>query len=261
MTVTAKNNDAFAVFGDLHGDLDWARRAVRAAAHAGIKRILQVGDAGFCWPGRKKYKFDRQLNNILTERAMDLVFIDGNHDSHTELRSLPVEADGLARVRDRILYLPRGARFQYAGMTFGGLGGAYSVDRQWRTQGKDWWPEEEVEKGDVARLAAAGQLDVLLTHDVPMNFPGLQGQFELSPGELEQANRTRNLLQEAVDLLKPRHVFCGHWHQRSAGQLDHSDGSHIRIDVLDMNGSREGNAIFVSILSDRQMNIETLFID
>lgn len=260
MTVT-ETHVSFVVLGDLHGDLEWARRAVRATAEAGITRIFQVGDAGFCWPGRDKYKFDRKLDRTLMEHGVELVFIDGNHDAHPELRRLPLDDSGLAPLRDHIFYLPRGARIHYAGLDLGALGGAYSLDHQWRTQGKDWWPEEEVHPSDVDRLIAKGQVDVLLTHDVPIRVQGLHSQFSLSEATARRANLSRELLQEAIDALKPRQVFCGHWHQRRTFELHHNESALCtRVDVLDMNGSREGNGVQVLALPGQRMLIAPLHI-
>lgn len=252
---------SFVVLGDLHGDLQWARRAVRATAEIGVTRIFQVGDAGFCWPGRDKYKFDRKLDKTLKELGVELVFIDGNHDAHPELRRLPVEDDGLARLRDQILYLPRGARIHHAGLDIGALGGAYSIDQQWRSQGKDWWPEEEVHPSDVERLIARGPIDVLLAHDAPICVAGLDSQFHIPDVTVQRANLSRQLLQDALEALKPRQVFCGHWHQRRTFEFDHDElRASTRIDVLDMNGSRSGNAVQVAVLPDRKIRIQSLYI-
>lgn len=261
MMTSTLETTSFVVLGDLHGDLQWARRAVRATAEIGVTRIFQVGDAGFCWPGRDKYKFDRRLDKTLKEHCVELVFIDGNHDAHSELRRLPVEDNGLALLRDQIFYLPRGARIQYAGLDIGALGGAYSVDQQWRTRGKDWWPEEEVDPSDVQRLVAKGPLDVLLTHDAPIGVHGLESQFSLPEQTVQRANLSRELLQEALDALRPRHVFCGHWHQRQTFELTHGESvAATQVDVLDMNGSREGNGVQVRVLPNRELRIAPLHI-
>ncbi|MFD1210750.1 metallophosphoesterase [Arthrobacter sp. GCM10027362] len=234
----------FVMAGDWHGDTVWATHIIRQAAKAGAERIFHVGDLAVLWPGRDKYKFDRRIEQRLVENGIDLVFVDGNHDNHTELRALPVQEDGLARVRPHILYLPRGARTDYEGLTVGGLGGAFSVDYEWRRPGRDWWPGiEQVQPDDVAKLVAHGRVNILLTHDVPAAVPMTMG-LKLSAEIEAQARVSRLLLQEAVDALKPAHVFSGHWHQRKTSTIAHQDGSATRVDVLDMNISW-GNAVLV----------------
>lgn len=247
------------VAGDLHGDIAWGLKLVRAATAAGASRIFQVGDLAMRWPGREKIKFELRMDRLLAACQTDFVFIDGNHDPHPELRRLPVEDDGLARVRDNVLYLPRAGRLEYAGLRWGGLGGAVSPDQEYRTEGKDWWSEEEITQEDVDKLVAGGPLDVLLSHDVPMNFRGLKGDFEDLPAEIVQrADAGRRLLQNAVDKLRPVQVFSGHWHQRRIDVLEHPDGSTTRVDVLDMNGSATGNAVLV--WPEAQLRVEPLIV-
>lgn len=232
------------VAGDWHGDVPWMRAVVDAAAAAGADLILHVGDLAVLWPGRDKGKFDRRLEQRLELRDLQFVFVDGNHDNHHELRALPLEPDGLATVRPRVRYLPRGARFEHAGLVIAGLGGAHSTDRAWRTEGKDWWPEEDVTDEDVNRLIAGGPADILLTHDVPHGIP-LVSDPDLPAEDIEAAELTRARLRRAVDALRPAHVFSGHWHQRVTGRIVHPDGTDTRVDVLDMNLSRSGNAVLV----------------
>ncbi|QYF88479.1 metallophosphoesterase [Arthrobacter sp. PAMC25284] len=242
---TAGTRRPVVVAGDLHGDLQWARHLIRSARAAGARTILQVGDLGVLWPGRAKGRFDARLDAYLEAFDMNLGFVDGNHDNHTELRLLDVEADGLARVRPRILYLPRGGRTVVEGLTVGGLGGAFSVDYEWRTPDKSWWPGiEEVEAGDIEKLIAGGPVDVLLTHDVPASVP-MRGELDL-PAEIQtRAQVSRDLLQNAVEALKPPLLFSGHWHTRLKHTIHHPDGTATQVEVLNMNGSKAGNAVLI----------------
>jgi hypothetical protein len=102
--------------------------------------IVVANDLGVLSPGRNKGRFDAKLDRYLEEFGIDLIFIDGNHENHLKLRELAVEADGLARVRDRIRYFPRGGRIFVQGMSIGALGGAFSVDYKSRKPGVSWWP-------------------------------------------------------------------------------------------------------------------------
>lgn len=239
------NAGPVAVAGDWHGDLQWARQVIRVAHAAGAKTILQVGDLGVLWPGAGKGRWDAKLDRYLDGFDMELIFIDGNHDSHQDLRALTIEADGLARVRPRIKYLPRGGRTVVHGMTLGGLGGAFSVDYNWRKRGVSWWPGiEEVEPHDIARLVAGGPIDLLLTHDVPAAVPMLS-DLALPDDTIARAQVSRDLLQQAVEALRPPNVFSGHWHVRKTELIWHPNGDETRVDVLDMDGSRTGNAVLV----------------
>jgi hypothetical protein len=224
------------VAGDWHGDLQWARQVIRVAHAAGAKTVLQVGDLGVLWPGVGKGRWEAKLDH----------YLDGfDHDSHQDLRALTIEADGLARVQPRIKYLPRGGRTIAHGITLGGLGGAFSVDYKWCKRDVNWWPGiEEVEPHDIARLVAGGPIDLLLTHDVPAAVPMLSA-LALPDGTIARAQVSRDLLQQPVEALRPPDVFSGHWHVRKTELIRHPNGDETRVDVLDMDGSRTGNAVLV----------------
>lgn len=237
-------DEPFAVAGDWHGNLGWAIMAIRSAAREGVRTILHVGDFGFDWPGPKRARYEERLNKYLLQFGIILVVSGGNHDNWETLKKLPVEQDGLAIFRSNIRVLPRGGRTELGGLIIGGLGGAFSVDYGHRTQGKDWWGDEEPTPEEAQRLIARGPVDVLITHDAPTGVP-LAGDFQLPPELIARADRTRHLLREVVDALAPPHVFCGHWHQRRIHELVHSDGRISRVDVLNKENSRVGNAVLV----------------
>jgi predicted phosphodiesterase len=233
-----------AVFGDWHGDSGWALTAVRSAAREGARIAIHVGDFGLDWPGAKRGRYETKLNKYLADLGLTLVVSGGNHDNWDTLGKLAVENDGLATFRSNIRILPRGGRTMLEGLAVGGLGGAFSVDYQHRTEGKDWWRNEEPTPEEAAALVAGGPLDILITHDAPAGVP-LNGDFQLSDELTKKAHKTRLLLREVVDSLTVPQVFCGHWHQRCIHELDHPDGTTTRVDVLNRENSRHGNGVLV----------------
>lgn len=233
-----------AIFGDWHGDAGWALNAIRSAAREGVRTALHVGDFGLDWPGAKRGRYEAKLNKYLLELEMTLIVSGGNHDNWETLAKLPVEDDGLATVRSNIRVLPRGSRTKIEGLAVGALGGAFSVDYEHRTEGKDWWANEEPTAAEARALVAGGPIDILITHDAPAGVP-LKGDFELRPDLVEKAEHTRLLLREVVNAIAVPHVFCGHWHQRRIHELSHPDGRITRVDVLNMENSRHGNGVLL----------------
>lgn len=74
--------DRVFVLGDIHGNVDFLRRAATTAAEAGCRTILQLGDFGALWPGSRG--FFRRVDELLHYGGIDkLVFIDGNHEGFT----------------------------------------------------------------------------------------------------------------------------------------------------------------------------------
>ena len=233
-----------AVFGDWHGNSGWALTAIRSAAREGVRTAIHVGDFGLDWPGAKRGRYESKLNKYLVDLGLTLIVSGGNHDNWDTLQKLAVDSDGMATVRSNIRVLPRGGRTLLEGLAIGGLGGAFSVDYQHRTVGKDWWRTEEPTPEEAAALVAGGPLDVLITHEAPSGVP-LDGDFQLSVELTAKAERTRVLLKEVVDSITVPHLFCGHWHQRQTHELKRKDGTITRVDVLDKENSRHGNGVLV----------------
>jgi predicted phosphodiesterase len=250
----------FAVAGDWHGDLSVARAVVRTLKSQDVHLLLHVGDLAVRWPGPKKGRFDKRLGQLLEDAEIEFLFIDGNHDNHKELRELPPLPDGTRRLSDHMSYMPRGTVIERHGVRIGGLGGAYSVDRRWRSEGKDIWADlEEPTPAEAERLIASAPVDVLLTHEAPASFQGLKG-LTLSPEIAFAAERTRGLLQKAVEVLQPALLFSGHWHQRRSQELVWGDGTLTAAHVLAHEGSWGGNTVLVQWAEDGKSEVMPLRI-
>lgn len=248
----------WAAFGDWHGHLGMGLAAIRSASDQGVSTLIHVGDFGLDWPGAERGRYEKKLNTLLLERGAVLVVSPGNHDNLSAINLLDVREDGLISWRSNIRVLPKGGRTVIDGLRVGALGGAFSVDKAWRREGKDWWPDEEPTAEQAEQLIAGGDLDVVITHDVPAGVPMKPGT-DLPPEILAQADRTRVLLRETVDRLVPRHVFCGHWHQRVVAEISHPDGRVTRVDVLASEQSKTGNGVLV-YPGEPPLRIEPLII-
>lgn len=251
-------NRPIAVFGDWHGDSGWALTAVRSAAREGVRAAVHLGDFGLDWPGAKRGRYESKLNRYLVGLDLTLVVSVGNHDNHETASKLEIETDGMGRIRSNIRLLPRGGRAVLEGAVVGALGGAYSVDQEHRTEGRDWWAAEEPTQQEADALINGGPVDLLITHDVPAGVP-LKSEFELSRELVDRANVTRFLLADVVQKLKPPHVVAGHWHQRVIHDFVRNDGEVTRVDVLAAEYSRAGNGILVWPL-ENPPRVEPLFI-
>ncbi|ACL42146.1 metallophosphoesterase (plasmid) [Pseudarthrobacter chlorophenolicus A6] len=223
------------IAGDWHGNTGWMHQVLACAARDGYKVIIHVGDLKVLWPD-EYYPDFADYGGFTAELVADLerlglvfIFADGNHDAHPALRALPLNADGFGAISDRLLYAPRGHRWTLGGVRFGALGGAYSIDRGWGTEGRDWFLEETVVPEDVAALGTE-PLDVLISHDVPAGIDLDEGTMDVPEAIERESYIVRSLLREAVRNTEPRLVFSGHWHQRRTGLMP---GMETRVHVLD----------------------------
>lgn len=255
------------VLGDTHGDSKWCVEVTRLAGELGAERILQVGDFGY-WPGIdvdlvagvRISLADWLLGEI--ERACqaygvaEWIVLDGNHDDHqalqTVLRQQP-DDEGLLPLGHRVRYSPRGNSFKLAGVSFGTLGGAASIDaylEEWGVdfnhepyvRGFDWFPElEQPSMDDVERLPSS--LDVLLTHDAPMevDLSHLNGfpNICIPPEIQEVTDHARQVVSAALHATRPKLLIHGHWHGRNRVRLERT---HISCEVVGLasNSRRRG---------------------
>ncbi|TLM73149.1 metallophosphoesterase [Pseudarthrobacter sp. NamB4] len=253
-----------AVMGDFHGNVQHFRAVTRTLKGAEIDLLLGVGDVGFDFPGAFRGKTEKRLRLLLEENGVEFIWAVGNHDNHDSLRTKSLNPDGTRRISDRNSNLPNGAVIVRDGVRIGALGGAYSVDRKHRTEGRDWWPQEEPRAEEAEKLIAAcsqgPRLDIMLTHDVPLGVTGLKGLPGLSKQTLQEANRTRVLLQETVSQVRPKVLFAGHWHQRLCSELAWDDGSSTRVEVLAAEQSWAGNLAEVVIGADGEVDVSPLLI-
>lgn len=141
------------ITGDTHGEMDLMKfNPHRFRVQEDLTKedyVIIAGDVAVLWDG-----FDREGN--LKERDQRMVdyyekkpwttlFIDGNHENHRALMKYPVtEWNGgkVHRISDSVIHLMRGQVFTIDGRRFFTMGGADSVDKMYRVEGRSWWPEE-----------------------------------------------------------------------------------------------------------------------
>lgn len=212
-----KTVNKIAWLGDLHCNYKSAQKAVRQASKQGADVIIQVGDFAYNFP-------DGYLNTIETECerfGILFLFIDGNHDNFDWLYDQPVDEDGTRKLRPLLWHLPRGFRWEWNGVRFLALGGAHSVDRSWRIPGAEWWYQEYLTNADLYKAVEGGNVDVMVTHDAPTDAPVPLGDPSWIP-ESDQimAKKHRELLQDVVDIVEPRFLIHGHYHNSYAGVVN-----------------------------------------
>lgn len=191
----------------------------RAKSH-GAQHIIQLGDMGV-WPGLGGVKYLDELNYSLLQNNICFTFNDGNHDDHDQLAKLvdmqPKNDHGHTYIRSNILYSPRGNIWKMAGKKMMTVGGAVSIDRARRTEGKSWWPQEQLTDaqtdGIIARATqrrADGkpEIDYLFTHDASDKTPW---GFRLIPEVVSESHRFK--MDRILDAVQPVQHFHGHYHR------------------------------------------------
>ena len=191
------------LIGDVHGKYEHYHKIVRQTERHPY--TLQIGDFGF--------KYDT-LKNVDSTRHL---ILPGNHDNYdTCYNHSNFLGDYGCTSLNRIDF------FYYRG--------AYSIDRQYRTIGIDWWDNEEVK---IENFMNARELyrdikpEVMITHDCPQDI-ALQ---MLKPGQRVYENITSWALQELYNIHQPKLWFFGHWHQSM--KIQHGNTQFICLNELE----------------------------
>lgn len=239
-----KRERAIFVTGDVHGGAEYGSSRFSSKSWPDGRTlsrddvVVVAGDFGFVWDGSNT---DRYWLDWFESKPWTTCFVDGNHENHRMLAELPETEWNGGRVhvaRSHVLHLMRGEVFDIAGTTVLAMGGAASHDREWRKEGKSWWPEEMPSETEMERcrrnLDAAGwKVDYVVTHEAPADLAGdlcweCNRPFEDDP--------LQNFLGEIDRRLDFKTWFFGHYHDD-----EWRDGRHRLIyrDIVPVGVRRE----------------------
>lgn len=189
--------------GDVHGKFRQYKRII-----AGCDRSVQVGDMGVGFLRRDMISGEaRPTENPPYDHMTrgDHRFIRGNHDSPAVCESHSQWiTDGA--VEEGVMY----------------IGGALSVDREWRTEGLDWWIDEELSTAELNHLVgvyAETKPRAMITHECPESHAELLMALS-GRRKLDFPSRTRQAFQSMIEIHRPQIWIHGHWHISFDNVLD-----------------------------------------
>lgn len=203
------------ITGDLHGSVDIGRLNTRRFPQQRQMTkedlVLVCGDFGCVWSGDRE---DNYWLDWLERKPFTTLFLDGNHENFPLLEQFPEDiwsGGRIHRLRPSVLHLTRGQVFTLQRLRFFVMGGAASHDRAYRTEGKNWWPqelpgEEEFRQARAVLDAQGWKVDYVATHCAPDAL-----QARLAPGYSQ--DRLTRFLQEIAEKLEYSGWFFGHYHQ------------------------------------------------
>lgn len=212
MNYKLRENNLVAVFGDWHGNGQWAEKVLNRVGQMGVRKGVQVGDFGI-FPGIETVRYLDQVNTACRKWGITLYTLRGNHDSNywehllaSEFSVSDIRTGGVY-VRSHIVLLPRTGHFFLGERRCAVAGGAVSIDKRYRVPGQSWWPEEELTDREVDEFPER-QVDILFTHDCSTRTPWGQ---RLKPDNDSHIHRQRidRVLQKAT----PKVHFHGHMHE------------------------------------------------
>ena len=205
------------VTGDTHGQADFDKLLRFARENPNLTLndfVIIAGDFSAIWD---KNTLDRELQPY-RELPFTVLFADGNHENFDILNSYPEEVwrgGKVHKIAPNIIHLMRGQVFGIENITVFVFGGAASIDKEVRTEGVDWWrqeqpTQEELEEG-LRNLKRHGcKVDYIITHTCceralrypPLNTPEMQ--MQTFPANI--------LLSEFDKTVEFKHWYFGHYH-------------------------------------------------
>jgi len=207
------------LLGDTHGNPDALLAAFNRAYNLGVEAIIQLGDFGFGWQVGEDdiCDFSYLTGSMVEKTGIPFYWLDGNHENFDRLYALPLNEAGHRPILEGVTHLPRGSVIKFGETTFMAFGGAYSVDKPNRQEGKSWWKQETASQEDIDRALSAGKVDILLTHDAPWgvqteaDYIWLEKTFGNDAVVFSQANQ--RVLTAVLESCKAKEVYHGHLHR------------------------------------------------
>lgn len=144
--------------------------------------ILQCGDWGWwpkfdntyalSWNGKKWHQ--RGVKNLHQDGRMTFVYwCPGNHEDWWDLVNEQNKHEGPVEVQPGVFYMKRGEILRLPdGRNVLFMGGADSIDKELRTIGRDWFPDEIITQADIYNLPDPDEttIDIVISHTCPREF-------------------------------------------------------------------------------------------
>jgi len=193
------------IVGDVHGKWGKLNMLINKRQPS---MILSCGDFGY-WPRFLARDFTFSLKN----RGIPIHFCDGNHEDHESL--LALKDGGKIPEMNDVFYQRRGSTMTLPdGRTVLFMGGADSIDKEWRTRGVSWFPEEVITSKDVRSLPDCN-IDIVVSHTCPAELlPILLGEDPRKENDPSNA-----ALSHILEKYSPSFWYFGHWHVSLHGTI------------------------------------------
>ena len=213
------------VTGDRHGEEGSfsEERLPGQAEWTAEDTVIVTGDFGFVMRGEKKNLPERNKLDALARKPYTIAFCDGNHEAFPILNTYPEEirfGAPVRRIRQNVFWLQRGYVYTIEGKKFFVMGGAHSMDKEWRLRyqqvcGEQIWFPEELPSAEEYRRAIRSleehrhRLDYIITHTAPRTIiPRIMGRY---PDDHDR--ELTGFLDWVYHEVEFTRWYCGHFHE------------------------------------------------
>lgn len=207
--------------GDTHGKFDRIEEFCNSKGTTRKDVIIILGDAGINYYGDKR---DEKLKQRLASMPITLFCIHGNHENRPQnLMNLYRQHffhGGSVLIEDaypNIIFGLDGEVYDFNGLRTMVIGGAYSVDKEYRQMmGWNWWPDEQPDEQTKEYVENVldfngREMDVFLTHTGPES--SIPTEAFLSGIDQSKVDKTTDLFLEHIkNTTSFKRWYFGHFH-------------------------------------------------
>jgi len=207
------------ITGDKHGNFhDVIMFALRNRTSRKDTLII-LGDAGINYYADER---DETLKKQLHQLQLTMLCVHGNHERRPETIGTYEEIErfgGMVYIEKEfpnLLFAKDGEIYDFGGRKCIVIGGALSIDKQYRKEGVDWWadeqPSDEIKKRVEQKLDSVDwRVDAVFSHTCPERFIPRECFLDFVDQKTVDQS-TEKWLGEIEKRLDYKEWYCGHWH-------------------------------------------------
>lgn len=184
--------------------------------------LIILGDFGLIWNPKETDK-ERYWLDWLDNKPFTTLFIDGNHENFDRLCKFPevdMFGDSVGRVSESVFHLKRGKIYTINNFSIFTFGGGLSVDKEYRTPGISWWPQEYPSREEIDRaldnLSRVGwSVDYVFTHTGPKTVVDemiKRRVFKSITATDKMNDSVSELLDQLLPLIEFKVWYMAHYH-------------------------------------------------
>jgi len=207
--------------GDTHRGFDRLEEILYLVESADEDVLVILGDVGINYHGGES---DYALKRELSELPLTLFCVYGNHEQRPENISSYEETQWNGGTVywepefPNLIFAKDGEIYELEELRCLVIGGAYSVDKYYRTRGVNWWEDEqpsyEIKHRVEDRLEAENwKVDVVFSHTCPYKYRPINAFLPMSE-EMENSvdSSTELWLDKIEEKLYYSRWYSGHFH-------------------------------------------------
>ena len=208
------------ITGDTHSDFRHVESMCVLAGTTKDDLLIILGDVGVNYYGGKK---EMQFKHLLSKLPITMLCIHGNHERRPETLGTYQQVQwrgGEVFVEPdfpNLLFAKDGEIYEIDNKKCIVIGGAYSVDKEYRlSKNWGWWadeqPSEEIKRYVENRLDKENWcVDVVLTHTAPLKYEPREMFLDFIDDS--KVDKTTEIWLDSIEnRLQYNQWFCGHYH-------------------------------------------------